>query len=306
VLLTRDTDGTIRAMSNVCLHRSMPLAAEAGSGRYVVCPYHLWAYGSDGALQTAPMMGDDFEPAACRLPAFAVEVWEGFVFVSLDPDAEPLGPRLEPLRRRVADYRMADLVIAASVEFDSPWNWKLLVENFMEAYHHIGPHRDTFQQSHPARSSFVMDNEGGPWSLLDMPGVEHGDEPDGLPYLPGVAPERRSDLLAFCVFPLTLIATTGTLVTWYQVTPDAHDHFRLTIHVLLDRETANDPEMAEALPLLVDGVSWIHNEDIPVNLGPWRGLHAPTAAQGRLSPYEAAIWQFNQFWLDRVDASTPA
>ncbi len=48
-------------------------------------------------------------------------------------------------------------------------------------------------------------------------------------------------------------------------------------------------------------MSWIHGEDIPVNEGPWRGLHAASAAQGRLSPYEAAIWQFNQYWISRVD-----
>jgi hypothetical protein len=46
----------------------------------------------------------------------------------------------------------------------------------------------------------------------------------------------------------------------------------------------------------------VAGEDIPVNEGPWRGLHAPLATQGRLSPYEAAIWQFNQYWVARVDA----
>jgi hypothetical protein len=109
-------------------------------------------------------------------------------------------------------------------------------------------------------------------------------------------------MLAFCVFPSTLIATTGTLATWYQLEPRAHDRMRLRIHVLLEPEVAADPEVAAALPLLADGIRWIHNEDIPVNEGPWRGLHAPTAGQGRLAPGERALWQFNQFWLAHVDA----
>lgn len=73
--------------------------------------------------------------------------------------------------------------------------------------------------------------------------------------------------------------------------------------MLLEPEVAGDPEVVAALGLLADGIRWIHEEDIPVNEGPWRGLHAPTADQGRLAPGEHALWQFNQFWLAHVDAA---
>jgi phenylpropionate dioxygenase-like ring-hydroxylating dioxygenase large terminal subunit len=302
IVITRDETGRIRALSNVCLHRAMPLTDGAGTGRWMVCPYHQWSYGLDGGLHTAPMMegASDFDMAECRLPSLAVEVWEGLVFVSLAPQPAPLAAQLEPLRRQIANYRLADLTIAHTIEFDSPWNWKLLVENFMEAYHHIGPHRDTFQLTNPAARSHVVDNEGGPWSLLRMPGNTDLDESPDLPFLPGLEREQRADLLAFCVFPYTLVATTGTLATWYQLVPHAHDRMTLRIHILLDADVAADPATADALGHLVEGVSWIHGEDIPVNEGPWRGLHSPLATQGRLSPYEAAIWQLNQLWIDRV------
>ncbi|MGB7879796.1 MAG: aromatic ring-hydroxylating dioxygenase subunit alpha, partial [Ilumatobacteraceae bacterium] len=151
IVITRGETGRIRALSNVCLHRAMPLADGAGTGRWMVCPYHQWSYDLDGGLHTAPMMEGavDFDTAECRLPALAVEVWEGFVFVSLAQEPTPLAAQLEPLRRRIENYRLGDLTIAHTIEFDSPWNWKLLVENFMEAYHHIGPHRDTFQLTNP-------------------------------------------------------------------------------------------------------------------------------------------------------------
>ena len=154
----------------------------------------------------------------------------------------------------------------------------------MEAYHHIGPHRDTFQLSNPAARSHVVDNEGGPWSLLRMPGNTDLDESPDLPFLPGLEREQRADLLAFCVFPYTLVATTGTLATWYQLVPHAHDRMTLRIHILLDADVAADPATDAALGHLVEGVTWIHGEDIPVNEGPWRGLHSPLATQGRLSP----------------------
>ena len=304
LLVIRHDDGAIGAMSNVCLHRSMPLASGTGSARWIVCPYHQWSYGRDGSLHTAPLMDDvdGFDVAGCRLPQLALEEWEGFVFVSMHDDPAPLAPQLEPLRERLGQYGLSDLVIADTIEFDSPWNWKLLVENFMEAYHHIGPHRDTFQQTNPAKDSFVVDNRGGPWSLLHMPGVTDLDESHDLPFLSRLDRERRADLLAVCVYPSLLFAVTGTLATWYEVVPHAHDRVTLRIHLLLEPDVAADPDIVAALPAIREGLAWIHGEDIPVNEGPWRGLHAPLAAQGRLSNHEAAIWQFNQYWLARIDA----
>jgi phenylpropionate dioxygenase-like ring-hydroxylating dioxygenase large terminal subunit len=244
VLLIRDDDGTIQALSNVCLHRSMPLVSGAGSTRWIVCPYHLWSYGRDGRLHTAPMMegADEFESDRCRLPRLAVEEWCGFVFVSMDDEPSPLAPQLAGLDSIVEPYGLGDLVIADTLDFDSPWNWKLLVENFMEAYHHIGPHRDTFERSNPARDSFVVDNHRAPWSLLHMPGVAPLDDGTELPYLSGLDPERRADLLAACVYPTLLFAVTGTLATWYEVVPHSHDRPRRA------RGPAGDPHRSRVDP----------------------------------------------------------
>ena len=303
VLVTRDDDDTLRAMSNVCLHRSMPLASGSGSARWIVCPYHQWSYGRDGSLHAAPMMdgADGFDVSSCRLPRLAAEEWEGFVFVSMHDDPPPLAAQLEPLATILEQYGLANLVIADTIEFDSPWNWKLLVENFMEAYHHIGPHRDTLQQSNPANKSFAIDNAAGPWSLLHMPGVTDLDESHELPFLSGLDRDRRSDLLAVCVYPTLLFAVSGTLGVWYEVEPKAHDQMTLRIHLLLEPDVAAHPDVVAAVPEIREGLSWIHGEDLPVIEGPWRGLNAPLAAQGRLSLYEAAIWQFNQYWLSRLD-----
>ena len=141
IVITRDSQGALRAMSRICLHRAMPLVADQGNAGRFVCPYHNWTYELDGRLRSAPMMegAAGFDPAECRLPQLAVEVWQGFVFVNLRPDAPPLAPRLAGLAEQIDGYGFGDLQIAGTLEFDSPWNWKILVENFMEAYHHIGP-----------------------------------------------------------------------------------------------------------------------------------------------------------------------
>lgn len=298
IVVARARDGMIHAFSRICLHRAMPVAEGCGNATRFVCPYHNWTYELDGRLRSAPMMegAEEFEPSGCRLPALAVEVWQGFVFVNADPDCSPLAPRLEGLARHLEGYGFDELVVAETLTFDSPWNWKILVENFMEAYHHIGTHRQTFEPVYPARASRVEPNSGEPWSLLRMPGHPHEDE---LPPLPGLSSQQRCELLAMCVFPTLLFAASASMAAWYELSPTAHDAMTLRIHVLLRCEVAAMLD-DDARAAVAEGVRAIHTEDIAANQGPWRGLAAPMTAQGRLSPYEAGIWQLNQLWAQRM------
>lgn len=302
IVVTRNKTGELQAFSRICLHRAMPIIEGRGNATRFTCPYHQWTYELDGQLRSAPMMdgAEDFDTQACRLPALRVEIWQGFVMVNLSPDAAPLAPQLSGLEAEVADYGMSDLEIATSLAFDSPWNWKILVENFMEAYHHIGTHKDTFEPVYPARESFVPDNGDAPWSLLRMPG-KPGDEneAEGLPPLPGLDESRQHELFAATVFPTLLFAGNANMVFWYQLMPRAHDDMHLQIHVLMPAPVSAmlEPDDIDAI---AESVRFIHVQDIEVNEGPWRGLQAKMTTQGRLSLYEKAIWQLNQLWADAL------
>ncbi len=299
IVITRDFSGVLHALSRICLHRAMPVIEGAGNTRRLTCPYHRWVYELDGSLRGSPMMEDveNFDVHDCRLPSLQLEVWEGFVFVNLDPDARPLTPQLTGLSPLVENYQFADLVVAETIEFDSPWNWKILVENFLEAYHHIGTHKETLEPNFPSRASSVADNQGQPWSFLWMPGKE--PVPEAEIVFPRLTDEQKQGLFAAAVFPTFLFAATAHSGIWYQLEPRAHDAMTLKIHVLLPAEVAavlSDQEKREIGEL----VSVIHLEDIEVNQGPWRGLHAALTTQGRLSTFEKAIWQLNQYWADRL------
>ncbi len=54
VIVLRDRDGQMRALSNVCRHRMSTLLEGRGNVRAIVCPYHAWTYNLDGALRGAP------------------------------------------------------------------------------------------------------------------------------------------------------------------------------------------------------------------------------------------------------------
>ena len=160
LVVVRGRDDRIRVLSRICRHRGAELVRGAGNARSFRCPYHAWTYRLDGTLAGAPYMEDaaGFERADCRLPELRSELWEGFVFVNFDLDALPLAPRLAPLSKLLAHYRMHEMVAVETATFDSPFNWKVLVDNFMEAYHHIAIHRDTFEPIFPAARSWSPDN----------------------------------------------------------------------------------------------------------------------------------------------------
>lgn len=284
IVVVRGTDGEIRALSNVCLHRAMPIAEGAGNTHVLTCPYHLWAYDLEGGLKSMPLIGKDsgIDVSQYRLPCLRTEIWEGFVFATRDRNAEPLGPQLADLTQLVAPYKMAELVEVGTLEFPSPWNWKVMVENFMEAYHHIGPHRDTLQPANPALKSGRAKGTG-PFSVLDMPGV------DG----------EHDALWAMCIYPNMLFALVPngerTYLTWYQMTNLHHDHFDLTVHVYLDKaRAANEDEATGAVAL----TNMVHLEDIPMCEGVQKGAQSPFAIHGPLAPrLEEPLAHFRA-WLD--------
>lgn len=302
LVVVRGRDREVRVMSRVCRHRAAELTRGTGHAHSFQCPYHAWTYGLDGRLVGAPMMegAEGFERGDCRLPEMRSEVWEGWIFVNFDAEAAPLGPQLAPLAKRLEGYAMSERVAVETATFDSPFNWKVLVDNFMEAYHHIATHRDTLESVFPAARSHTPDNEG-PYSLLVMPERDGAElPPTGLPRAGRVAPEDEHALVAAVVYPFHLFAPTPDALTWYQILPHGHDRFTLRIYSCFAREALDDPAHAEAIDGLQAFTKVVHHQDIGACEAVWSGLASRAFESGRLSPLEKPIWQFNQWWIERM------
>lgn len=150
LVLVRSEPGTITVFHNVCRHRGNELVWEAGNvGGAIRCPYHSWTYGFDGSLRATPHVGgpgvhrlDSIDPATCGLVAVRSAVWLDQVFVNLSGDAPPFDEFISPVQERLdtlADRSWFDQMVpdtelgTLAVEFGG--NWKLCVENNLEAYH---------------------------------------------------------------------------------------------------------------------------------------------------------------------------
>ena len=143
VLVVRSESGEINAYFNSCQHRGTRLAAGAGTfpADGIRCPYHGWCYALDGCLTSAPDREEfDAFPDDVRLAPVRVDTWGGFVFVNLDPDAEPLLDFLDPIPTLLAPYRMHEMRFRAHLTTVLPANWKAVVDAFNEGYHVQGAH----------------------------------------------------------------------------------------------------------------------------------------------------------------------
>ncbi len=139
IIVLRDQAGERRAFYNVCRHRGTRLC-EAPSGRLsetIQCPYHAWTYALDGRLIGAPHMHEveRFDKKAYPLHAVALAEWEGFLFLNLDPAAEPLARAFGPLAGRFARYNLPALRTVRRIEYDVRANWKLILQNYNECLH---------------------------------------------------------------------------------------------------------------------------------------------------------------------------
>lgn len=293
VIVLRDHEGRLRAMSNVCRHRMSVLLEGRGRARVITCPYHAWTYNLDGSLRGAPAMdrNEGFCKSDIRLPQIRCVDWQGWILVTLDPDiAEP-----EVLFAEV-DALVGYLDMGRYTETfreTHRWNtnWKILAENFMESYHLPMCHggtiggavnlRDmtcpegfaTFNYHHILKDDSVALSLAHPTNT-----VLQGEE------------RRRTWLLA--LYPSLLITLTPGYFWYLSLTPDGPDHVKILYGGGLSPDFMADPEASAhfaALKALLDDVN---EEDRGCTERVWQGMQGRLAAPGALSHLERPNFEF--------------
>ena len=89
VVITRDEDGELHALRNVCCHRSAEVVlAPEGNRKTLQCHYHAWSYALDGRLVGAPRSGEEpgFRKQDFALRPLRLETYGPFIFVNPDDD----------------------------------------------------------------------------------------------------------------------------------------------------------------------------------------------------------------------------
>ncbi|MQY18742.1 aromatic ring-hydroxylating oxygenase subunit alpha [Nocardia macrotermitis] len=145
VIVVRTAEDTIRAYHNVCAHRGRrlvdtpPGAHDArGSRKQFVCGFHGWRYNLQGENTFVPERGDwtcGLTERNDGLNQVRLDTWGGWVWINLDPDAEPLREYLEPAASLLDPFQLENMRYRWRRWLTFDCNWKVAFEAFMETYH---------------------------------------------------------------------------------------------------------------------------------------------------------------------------
>src|SRR4026209_993098 len=84
IIVMRGDEGEIRSFYNVCRHRGSLLCTEsAGHVTRLVCPYHQWTYGRDGALLACRGMPNELNKSQFGIKEVHTREVEGLIYLSL-------------------------------------------------------------------------------------------------------------------------------------------------------------------------------------------------------------------------------
>lgn len=137
LIISRQADGSIKALHNSCLHRGRRLVTEQGCKARFTCPYHGLSWKNDGTSHANPLAFDfpQWTDGTPPLPEARVERWGGWVFINCDPDAPGLDSVLGAMVGHFERWEPEKRYIALHVRKVVPCNWKLTAEAFMESHH---------------------------------------------------------------------------------------------------------------------------------------------------------------------------
>lgn len=307
LLLLRDGAGAVKAFHNVCRHRGVQLVAEPQKRRpRLVCRYHSWTYGLDGALVMTPYFGGpDSHESPCidrsrmGLEPVRCDVWNDLVFVNLSGTAASLAEHLAPLAKRWAHYDLSKLRYAASCRFDLAANWKLAMENFLESYHLPFAHPTLNAASRMEAHSSMVENLylGQVSDRYDPAAAGHAD----LPRFPGLTEAQEKVAEYPTLLPNLMLGLHPDYLFVFGVDPVAPGRTAESFHFYFLGEAAAADAFAAGRERVIEFWTKTNREDILMVEGMQIGRQSPGYHDGRFSPYhEVTTHEFQRRIANRL------
>ena len=314
LIAARGKDGKIRVFSAVCQHRAMQICEGSGNNSKLKCPYHHWIYDLDGRLLGAPAMEKtkDFNKSEWGLPNVKTEIWKGFIFINLDPEAQPLSPTLNRYEPYLDNYKLDQAVCPGTFTLESlPWNWKIMFENFNDGYHANRLHQYVQDFCPSDLSSFPVPWEDDSNVIFRESGYVHidaGFNPTHkalFPVYPELTEEERWRSTFALVPPNLCIGTAPDQAFFFIVSPVTAGTIDVEIGYLFLSTALEHPLFDELLEASDAGVQVFIKQDQDATTKVQNGLNSRFAPRGKYSWQEESHIQFNKWLVQRYKEHWP-
>ena len=206
----RGNDGVLRGFHNSCGHRGAAVVDdEAGCTRRFTCPYHAWSYDNRGTLVSIPNADgfDGIDRSTRGLIELPVEERHGLVWArptATADDAVGVTAFLGDLDTELEAFNMADYYHDRTDVLKESFNWKQIVDGFLETYHLRFLHRNTIGPY--IKTNFALFDAFGPHgrmiALRDSFEAMRRLPPEDQRFLPHVA-------IIYQIFPNTVLVWQG-------------------------------------------------------------------------------------------------
>jgi Rieske 2Fe-2S family protein len=304
VIVVRGRDGALHAHYNVCRHRGARLC-DPGLHQLkgaIKCPYHAWSYGHDGQLIGTPnVAADEVDREQLSLWPVAVDTWEGFVFVSLGDDPEPLADwlarQLDP-PFRLAKYGLGALRLGHRTVSEVAANWKVLIENYNECLHCPTVHPELVRLIPVYRSGSVVDaarDDGGVGLADGSTSFSHTGR-TALPLLPGMDDHDANSYFGCVVFPNMFIDITGTSAISTVLVPTGPAHTTVITEYLFPADAVAAPDFDPSE--IVDFTELVAAQDYDVCVRVQQGVSSRAFTHGVYAQKDDLLHDFNVRYLE--------
>ncbi len=150
IIILRDKKNKIRVFHNVCSHRGYKILQKSCNIKNTIrCPYHSWAYNTEGNLIATPHIGGmnkhttkDFNKSDSSLKEIRSSVWLDLIMINISNNEIPFEKYIKPLSDRWSKFwpEKDRKLISHSNDYGyfqlrANCNWKFAIENYCESYH---------------------------------------------------------------------------------------------------------------------------------------------------------------------------
>ena len=304
IVVLRDGEGQLKAMSNVCLHRMSTLLEGRGNARSIVCPYHAWTYNLDGSLRGAPAMtlNDGFCKNEYKLPQVRCEEWLGWVFVTLNPQAKPACEEFAKVEELVGDFDMGSYTETFYETHIWDTNWKILAENFMESYHLPVCHAGTIGGLSKLEEMICPPGEAAfnYHTILKDDSLKIALAHPNNTRLKG---DRRRMTYLLAIYPSLLITLTPGYFWYLNLQPHGVGQVKIGFGGGMSEDFVNDPDSQKHFMQLKTLLDEVNVEDKGCTEKVFRGLSSQVAKPGHLSHLERPNYDFACYLNSRMQAA---
>ena len=145
LLLTKDKEGKIHCMSNVCTHRGNILVNEPCRLNNIICKYHGRAFALNGRFKSMPEFKEvkDFPCDDDNLHNLELFTWGKWLFATLAGKI-PAADFFKEMIERIGWMPVADFNFRPDLsrDYNVDAHWALYCENYLEGFHIPFVHAD--------------------------------------------------------------------------------------------------------------------------------------------------------------------